>query len=130
MGGDVGVGRIGVGVWVSVVVDDLHVESGGAFGESATDPAHTDDAEGLAFGIVGRLETGFELAKSGVDFSSVVLTQTGEDEEHGRVGSGIVDSGRGVRDGDAASLGGVNIDLIVSGSVVADGFQGFRKSLD
>ncbi len=49
---DVGPRRVCVGVRITVVVDDLHVESSGAFGESGTDASHTDDAEGFVFGIV------------------------------------------------------------------------------
>lgn len=119
-----------VGVGVTVVVDDLHVEGSGTLGKCGTDTAHADDAESLSFRVVGRLETGLPLASTSVDLGTVVLTQAGEDKEHSCVGGSIVNSGRGVRNSNALGLGSVNVDLVISGTIVADGFERGRKLVD
>ena len=127
---DVSPGRVCVGVRVSVVVDDLHVKSCSALGERRADTAHADDTEGLVLGVVGGLETRLPLAGTSVDLGAVVLTQAGKNEEHGSVGSGVVDSGRSMGNGDTAGLGSVNIDLVVTGTVVADGLEGSGEVVD
>lgn len=127
---DVGARGICVGVGVTIVVDDLHVECSGALGEGGTDTSHTDNAEGLSLGVVGGLQARLPLARTSVDLSTVVLTQAREDEEHGSVGGGIVNGGRGVRDGNASCLCSVDVDLVVSSTVVADRLEGTGELVD
>lgn len=121
---------VGVWVWVSVVVDDLHVKGGRSLGEGGANTSHTNDTQRLALGVVSGFQARLPLSTPSVDFSTVVLTQAREDEEHGGIGGGIVYSSRCVRNGDSLGLGSMDIDLIVSSTVVTNRLERSRERID
>lgn len=123
---EIGSGRDGV----PVVVDDLHAECQASLADDGSDTSHTDDPDSLALGVVSGRETLLPLARSGVGLGLPVLTQRGEDEEHGRRRRGIVDGTGGVGDLDPTCGRGGEVDLVVSGSVVADVLDGRREGVD
>lgn len=112
------------------MVDDLHAKGQASLADDGSDTSHTDDPDRLALGVVSGREILLPLARSGVGLGLPVLTQRGEDEEHGRRRRGIVDGTGGVGDLDPTCGRGGEVDLIVSGSVVADVLDGRREGVD
>lgn len=115
---------------VSVVVNDLHVPSQTPLGNDRTDTTHTNDTDSLSLRVRSGLQSLLPFTSSSVDLGSVVLSQSGEDEEHGSGGGSVVNSSGSVGNLDSSSSGGGNVDLVVTSSVVADVLDRLREVSD
>lgn len=102
------------------MVDDLHPERLGLPLQVASDAAHAQDPQDLAFGVVAQRGRGlaapFALAKG--EHGGVEVAQGADDQEHVHIGGGIVHGGGDVGDPDWGFSGaaGVDVDLVIAGS--------------
>ena len=75
----------------------------------------------------GRITT--PLALSYGEHAGIEATQSAEQEEHGRIGSGIIDRGRDIRDPNAALRAGLDVYLVISGALAQRQSLGVAFSL-
>ena len=113
----------GLGVGVAVVVQDGHVEGQRAACYLVADAAQPDDAEDLVVNFLSQHEARIVGDKIRAARKVVALDEVarrGQEEGEGYVGRCAVEDLGRIAYGDAALLGGLEVDVINADSVVAD----------
>lgn len=107
----------------TVVVVDLETECPGAFRQRIADPAKSDDPEPLAADPLPQhpaRRPAFELSRCDGPRSIHEPARNGHDERHREIRHVIgQDAGR-VRDGDAAGIGGPDVDIVDAVAEIGD----------
>ena len=110
---------------------DLQTKGLGAFGHGLPDPAHTDNAKPLAInpttqhpGWRPALEATILHHLGAFDYAP----GRGQDQGHGHIGRVLgQDAGR-IGDGNAAGIGGGDIDIVDPGAKIGDQFQALART--
>lgn len=116
------------------MVDALHAKDIGLLLEIPANPTHAQDPQRLPLGIVAQRRSGIAppLALSQSQHGRVETPQRAQHEEDAHVGRRVVHGRRGVGDADRGITpgAGVDIDLVVAGSVVGAELEGFGQGVD
>jgi len=110
----------------SVVVVDLQAERPGAAGDRLADPAHADDSQPLAGDTAAHHPGGrpaVEVSGLGDVGAFDDPAGHGHDQRHGQVSGVLGEDARGVGDGDAARVGGGDVDVIDARPEIGDQLQ-------
>ena len=113
----------GLGVAMAVVVQDGHVEGPRAARYLVADAAQPDDAEDLVVDLLPQHEArivGHKIRAAGKAVALDEVARCGQEQGEGYIGRRAVEDVGRVAYGDAALLGGLEVDVINADSVVAD----------